>query len=262
MSPEGGREDDDAFADSRNLTNGAWIATAVWGVCSIVYAVCFWKEFARPDVLGSFLQGVCSPVAFLWLVVGYILQRKELELQRIELRKNNESQVGQMDQLTRQAEFLSEQLRISRARSNADFDLLLDLQSYMLVPGSTPAGQDFRLSVKNLGSTVFNVQFKLESPGNPEVIFRSDVRFPNILAGRDVALLMGPILDSIPTMRLHVTFVRADGGGRTSTYVISEAGRVLTPTGTTDVVIGHVWGVATPDTGVSTGGTISERQDS
>ena len=49
------------------------------------------------NVLGDFLAGALTPLALLWLVVGYFLQRKEFGLQRQELeetRKTLSKQVG------------------------------------------------------------------------------------------------------------------------------------------------------------------------
>ena len=56
------------------------------------------KFFEQPlDSLGSFLEGAFAPLAFLWLVVGYFLQQKELsentaaiQKQHIEMQKSAE----------------------------------------------------------------------------------------------------------------------------------------------------------------------------
>jgi hypothetical protein len=56
------------------------------------------KFFNQPlDSLGSFLEGAFAPLAFLWLVVGYFLQQKELsentaaiQMQHIEMQKSSE----------------------------------------------------------------------------------------------------------------------------------------------------------------------------
>jgi hypothetical protein len=58
-----------------------------------------WSQFFdQPlDSLGSFLEGAFAPLAFLWLVVGYFLQQKELsentaaiQKQHIEMQKSSE----------------------------------------------------------------------------------------------------------------------------------------------------------------------------
>lgn len=50
------------------------------GVATLVY----WKHTTIPDLelneIGDFLAGVFGPVAFLWLVLGYLQQGRELKL--------------------------------------------------------------------------------------------------------------------------------------------------------------------------------------
>ena len=48
------------------------------------------KFFEQPlDSLGSFLEGAFAPLAFLWLVVGYFLQQKELSENTIAIQKQH-----------------------------------------------------------------------------------------------------------------------------------------------------------------------------
>ena len=58
------------------------VLTAVWLTLGLLYVfgvvgMARWIGEGPPAV-GSFLEGVVSPVAFLWLVIGYFIQRKEL----------------------------------------------------------------------------------------------------------------------------------------------------------------------------------------
>ena len=63
-----------------------------------------WAKFAVAplDVVGSFLEGAFAPLAFLWLVIGYFLQKKALmhnteaiRLQSVEMQKTSEQAVIQ-----------------------------------------------------------------------------------------------------------------------------------------------------------------------
>lgn len=58
-----------------------------------------WFDFTTLPVaeLGSFLEGAFAPLAFLWLVIGYFLQQKELE-------QNTEALKAQADEIQRTAE--------------------------------------------------------------------------------------------------------------------------------------------------------------
>lgn len=87
-----------------------------------------WANIAEQpaDVLGNFLEGAFAPLAFLWLVIGYFLQQKELSqntdalrLQFTEIQRTAEQAVRQSESIARnelharQATFLeiSEQVR-------------------------------------------------------------------------------------------------------------------------------------------------------
>jgi hypothetical protein len=56
--------------------------TVLWLLLGLGYVerVIGWSRFAAQpaDALGSFLEGAFAPLAFLWLVIGYFLQQKEL----------------------------------------------------------------------------------------------------------------------------------------------------------------------------------------
>ncbi len=69
-----------------------------------------WGEFATLTVerMGSFLEGAFAPLAFLWLVIGYFLQKKELSLntdamkmQFVEIQKSAEQAVLQSEAIGR-----------------------------------------------------------------------------------------------------------------------------------------------------------------
>ncbi len=49
---------------------------------------------------GDFLGGITAPIAFLWLIIGYALQRKELKM-------NTDALNGQRNELAKQNEYLS-----------------------------------------------------------------------------------------------------------------------------------------------------------
>jgi hypothetical protein len=57
-------------------------ATIVWLTLCLVYVfrVVGWREFSSQgiDAIGDFLQGGFAPLAFLWLVIGFFIQQKEL----------------------------------------------------------------------------------------------------------------------------------------------------------------------------------------
>ena len=69
-----------------------------FGIFYLAVYIGWSKFFEQPlDSLGSFLEGAFAPLAFLWLVIGYFLQQKELsanttaiQKQHIEMQKSAE----------------------------------------------------------------------------------------------------------------------------------------------------------------------------
>ena len=86
---------------------------SIMGALSILYVVAIlllrgsdaWELFSAGDLneLGDFLAGFFTPLAFGWLVYGYLLQSRELRLQREELALTRE-------QLGKQTELIQEQV--------------------------------------------------------------------------------------------------------------------------------------------------------
>ena len=58
------------------LTIG-WLALGAW---YMFFGLSEWREFVPRNAadLGSFLQGVFAPLAFLWLVLGHFMQQGEI----------------------------------------------------------------------------------------------------------------------------------------------------------------------------------------
>jgi hypothetical protein len=83
-------------------------ATALWIFLGIEYigGVVGWKAFANQpaEALGGFLEGAFAPLAFLWLVIGFFLQQRELS-------QNTEAIRGQYEQMRRAAEHAEIQAR-------------------------------------------------------------------------------------------------------------------------------------------------------
>src|SRR5687768_16259013 len=75
-----------------------------------------------PSEWGDVLAGVSSPLAFLWLLYAALAQRAELELQREELRQNNETQRQQQRELQRSADAMSAQTARVEAQATATYD--------------------------------------------------------------------------------------------------------------------------------------------
>jgi hypothetical protein len=86
-------------------TNCGIIVSGAWIVGAIVLIIVYWSEFKKlpPNGWAEFAAGVAAPLAFLWLVLGYFLQRQELELQRKELKLQRQETARLANEANRQA---------------------------------------------------------------------------------------------------------------------------------------------------------------
>ena len=84
----------------------AWLALGSFYVAQDVG----WGEFVRMPAaeLGSFFEGAFAPLAFLWLVIGYFLQKKELEQNTLALRAQAEEIQRTAEQAVIQSQKMAE----------------------------------------------------------------------------------------------------------------------------------------------------------
>ena len=124
------------------------------------------KEFdtLNPNEIGDFLAGIFSPLAFLWLVLGYFQQgselrasREALKLQAEELKNSVEQQKGLVEVSRKQleAEFSARETehKINSARSQP----VLVIGRVNSLYGITDASQSFVLH--NHGHSITDVRF-------------------------------------------------------------------------------------------------------
>jgi hypothetical protein len=82
--------------------------TTAWLALAMVYIeLTFgWTGFIHLSAndLGSFMEGAFAPLAFLWLVIGYFLQKKELEQNTAALQAQAQALEAQAAQIQRSAE--------------------------------------------------------------------------------------------------------------------------------------------------------------
>jgi hypothetical protein len=108
-------------------------ATAIWLVLGALYisSVVGWGDFVRhraPE-LGEFLDGAFAPLAFLWFVVGFFLQQRQLEDNTAMLSQ----QLEVMRQTAAQAEVQSRAIAADELHSRQDtFLRIADMVSQQL----------------------------------------------------------------------------------------------------------------------------------
>jgi hypothetical protein len=89
-------------------------STLFWlwlGLMYIAIVIGFGKFVEQPaESIGAFLEGAFAPLAFLWLVIGFFLQQREL-------RHNNAAIRLQYDEMRRQVEYAAVQARAITANA-------------------------------------------------------------------------------------------------------------------------------------------------
>ena len=90
------------------------ILTLLWTVLVAVIINSKWDDAIsmKLNEWGDFLAGITAPLAFLWLIIGYMLQRKELSA-------NTEALKFQRDEMAKQANELAEQNKHLAATAKA-----------------------------------------------------------------------------------------------------------------------------------------------
>src|SRR5215471_14525595 len=94
----------DDLRDSVWLLRLGLVLTALWTASQIYYIVHVvgFEHFVDegPPSVGGFLEGAFAPLAFLWLVIGFYLQREELQRSS----RSIDLQYQEMRRATEQAE--------------------------------------------------------------------------------------------------------------------------------------------------------------
>jgi hypothetical protein len=82
----------------------------LWLALAYIAIVVGWSNFLRQpaDALGSFLEGAFSPLAFLWLVIGFFLQQRELRSNNAAIQRQYQEMRRQVEQAEAQALALRE----------------------------------------------------------------------------------------------------------------------------------------------------------
>jgi hypothetical protein len=165
-------------------------------------------------------------------VVGYQLQRKDLELQRHELRQNNVTQAEQQAAMARQADLLAEQLTLAREQTTLQYDIALALENTIIASG-TPSRTE--VSCVNLGATVYAVSLHLTCPPTfAEGTLKRFVR-SHWQSGDKYSLSIRPQVASGSCVNLIARYQRADGRTRQTTYLFDPDSNLLLPMGSSDI---------------------------
>ncbi|EOX3354395.1 hypothetical protein ACPFTX_003402 [Vibrio cholerae] len=94
------------------------LITIVWTTLVAFLVYLKWDQALEMSLneCGDFLAGVTAPIAFLWLIIGYMLQRKELNLNTEALLMSKNEIARQADEMEAQTELLQVQARLAEGQ--------------------------------------------------------------------------------------------------------------------------------------------------
>lgn len=120
--PELNKEDDNSAAVSNRFMrwNLHWLLSLAWVAVMTAIASCRGLWSLAPNEIGDFFAGIAAPVAFLWLILGYWLQRDELRMNRKELRAQNEETSRLADAASQQVFLAKQELVLKQIESKLD----------------------------------------------------------------------------------------------------------------------------------------------
>lgn len=170
--------------------------TIVWFLA--IYIFCVSNEFSLPnkDVnsLGDFLAGIFAPVAFFWLILGYVQQGKQLEQNTQALRQQEQAlqlQIEEMREGIKQqrelAKLQSEQLKMTHNAHKPNLELhslKLDIQ---LIKILITGGSEKLFSLRFYIRSVVNESRSILLMTLDEVIYQ---REQNIKVGEEVEFIL------------------------------------------------------------------------
>lgn len=143
----------------------AWLTVAI-----LFIAVCAkWDERLAPNAWGDLFAGIAAPLAFLWLVLGFLQQGKELRISSEALRLQVEELRASVEQQRELVEVTREQMlatiddqkqrRLAEERAQrAEF-----VFKPMSIIGSME-GVTVELEVTNVGAVATNIEYELMPP--------------------------------------------------------------------------------------------------
>ena len=110
--------------------------------------------------MGDFLAGFFTPLAFLWLVVGYFLQKEELHLQNEELGLQREELKEARQALVSQVKIMEKRDEAERRQSMPNFSL------EELSRQSGPSGTKSQFALQNVGAPAHRLDliYQQDSP--------------------------------------------------------------------------------------------------
>lgn len=203
------------------------LISLIWLLLMLLVVILQWSsaQTMKPNEWGDFFAGFFAPLAFLWLVLGYLQQGDELQLSTKALQLQAEELKNSVEQQRELVEVTRQQLNAERDALTLDIQARKEAAKPMFVfkneGGSFSENEcNFNISIGNAGSTVTQVKGTLEIEGIPTYEFFNYVMF--VSGGNATTRLSIPIRFPENPAILTVTYLDSFGQFGRSIYSVSK----------------------------------------
>ena len=131
-----------------------------------------YPKYDLPDdanELGDFLAGVFSPLAFLWLIVGYFLQARELNLTREELSSQTKALIAQSNAASKGVKLEEENQRAEQERRDKLAAPILQYRRSSQKVLNETLQNGLEVVIVNTGGNIKSVKAKFYVDGASEI---------------------------------------------------------------------------------------------
>lgn len=213
------------FSATDKRFNLGLLITLVW-LCIMFYFLL--SEFSvakmmRPNEWGDFFAGFFSPIAFLWLVLGYLQQGQELQ-------QSSRALLLQAEELKNSVDQQRELVEVTRQQVESDRDALSIKRKSMedAIKPNFFIDRDceifanerciYKFSIKNIGNFASNVNIYINVEGEESELLYESVLFENSL----VVNLKIIRLEKLPNngVTLLIKYSYADGRNGEDLYQV------------------------------------------
>lgn len=191
------------------------VVTGVYLVC--VGVLVYWKRSTlntlELNAIGDFLAGVFGPIAFLWLVLGYLQQGRELRLSSEALQLQAKELNASVQQQA--ASVLAQNTALENHEKSLEPMLLVDA-----VHIQTVNGPEDSFIIKNEGPHARNVTTTL-CDGGVDIFSRFDA---TLLSSKNINFVLSPnLIKGNSFYTLHVFYVKQNGSSSSQVFKVQKA---------------------------------------
>ncbi|AEA70228.1 Hypothetical protein, putative membrane protein [Pseudomonas brassicacearum subsp. brassicacearum NFM421] len=195
------------------FVTAAYLAVIGWWVSKK------WSSFLGLELnaLGDFLAGAFGPIAFLWLVLGFLQQGRELRLQVAELSLSVQQQTVMAEAAIEQIKSQKAALDIQIWQHEKSISPSFDVQVFV-VSGPTPMGRTTSvIRITNRAATVDGIEVLLDRPlGDGEPLEVGQLS--SLGVSDDIKFDYASIAEDAIGF-LKINYVRSDGAARSADFV-------------------------------------------